>query len=164
MAESGCIKNMNIESLGVNGIILGARRPTKLLVDKTTGDLDAITAAESGTIYLLPALTNATQAIALPSCANSVGCTYTFVVVGATAAQVFTVGGADSEKILAVKPKGDGDNTAISQGYDTIGFKAAAPIGSSFKVTCLSSTAAHAWLGHDIIDGIEINVGGIDLA
>ena len=38
-----------------------------------------------------------------------------------------------------------------------------AVVGSSFKVTCLSSTAALAFLAHDIIDGLAANTGGINL-
>jgi len=67
-------------------------------------------------------------------------------------------------KILAVKPDGAGNNTAISQGYNKIGFKAAAVLGSSFSVTCISTTAAVAWLAHDVIDGLAANVGSINLA
>jgi hypothetical protein len=165
MAESGCLRNENVLNLNVNGIILGQRRPVKLLVNRGgAGALDAITAAESGTIFLVPALTSGTQTIALPACADAVGCTYTFILT-ATAAQIFKVEANASEKIVALKPKGDGDNTAAgSTTYDSIGFKAAAVIGSSFKLVCMSSTAATAWYAHDVIDGLAANVGSIDLA
>ena len=37
-------------------------------------------------------------------------------------------------------------------------------IGTSFRVTLISTTAAHAWYASDIIEGLAANVGGIDLA
>ena len=43
-------------------------------------------------------------------------------------------------------------------------FKAAAVLGSMFSVTCISETAAVAWMAHDVIDGLAANVGSIDLA
>mgnify|MGYP003110624182 FL=1 len=144
----------------------GARRPVVNLTDAAGAGAirSAITVAESGTIFTVPELTSGAQTITLPALsADSVGCTYTFVMLD-TADQVFTVLGADSDKILAVKPKGDGDNTAISQGYDSIGFKAAAVVGSSFTVTCITTTAGTGWLATDVIDGLAANVGSIDLA
>ena len=165
MSEVGCLKNIDVENLNVNGIILGAKRPVKLLTDRGgAGALDAITAAESGTIFLVPALTSGTQTIALPACADAVGCTYTFIMIDA-AGQIFQVGANASEKIVACKPDGDGNNTAAgTTTYDSIGFKAAALLGSSFSLTCISTTAATEWLGHDVIDGLAANVGSIDLA
>ena len=132
------------------------------------GDATAIRSAvlvgESGTVFTVPALTTGTQTITLPALsAATVGCTYTFVMI-ATAGQIFKVLGAGSDKILAVKPDGGGNNTAISQAYDSIGFKAAAVLGSVFSVTCISTTAATGWQAHGVIDGLAANVGSIDLA
>jgi len=153
--------------LSMNGSTLkGTRRPVVALTDAAAASANrtALTVAESGTIFTVPELTIGAQTITLPSLATAaVGTTYTFVMID-TADQVFNILGADSDKILAVKPKGDGDNTAISQGYDLIGFKAAAVLGSSFTVTCISTTAAVGWLAHAVIDGLAANTGSINLA
>tara|TARA_Y100000034_G_scaffold130788_1_gene190145 strand:+ start:159 stop:677 length:519 start_codon:yes stop_codon:yes gene_type:complete len=148
----------------VTGILVGARRNVVALTDAAGAGAirTALTEAESGTIFTVPELTSGTQTIALP--APKVGLSYTFVTVD-TADQIFNVEtDASATKILAVKPKGDGDNTAISQGYDKIGFKAAAVLGSMFTCTCISTTAAVAWMAHDVIDGLEANTAGINLA
>ena len=148
----------------VTGTLVGARRNVIALTDAAGAGAirTALTEAESGTIFTVPELTTGTQTIALP--APKVGLTYTFVTID-TADQIFNVEtDASATKILAVKPKGDGDNTAISQGYDKIGFKAAAVLGSVFTCTCISTTAAVAWLATDVIDGLAANVGSIDLA
>ena len=146
--------------------VVGLRRKSELLTDAgaATAIRTALTHDESGTIFLVPALTTGAQTIALPSpTADCVGVSYTFVAVG-TVGQQFTVEtDASATKIIAVKPDGAGNNTAISQGYDSIGFKAAAVIGSAFTITCVSTTAAHCWLAHDVIDGLAANVGSIDL-
>ena len=124
----------------------------------------AITVAESGTIFTVPALTSGTQTITLPAlAAATVGCTYTFVMID-TAGQDFNVLGAGSDKILAVAPKGDGDNTAISQAYDSIGFDANAVLGGMFTVTCITSTAATGWQAYNVIDGLAANTATINLA
>ena len=152
--------------MGGQTILKGTRCPVVTLADQEGAGAirTAILASESGTIFTVPALTSGAQTIDLPPLsADIVGCTYTFVMIG-TAGQVFKVQGPSSDKILAVKPKGDGDNTAISQGYDSIGFKAAAVLGSMFSVTCITSTAATAWLAHDVIDGLAANTASIDLA
>jgi len=165
MAESGCLDDMNVENLNVNGIILGAKRPVKLLTPLAgAGNHSPITASESGTIFLVPAHTGTagTRNIALPTRANAVGCTYTFVMID-TAAQVFTVTSDGSERIVALRPKGDGDNTAMGSAgpYTSIGFLAAAVKGSSFSLTCVSVSDNVAWIAHDVIDGLALNVGSI---
>ena len=142
------------------------RVPVVTLVDQgsATAIRSAITADESGTIFTVPALTTGAQTITLPALsADTVGCTYTFVLID-TAGQDFNVLGADSDKILAVTSKGDGDNTAISAGKDSIGFDANAVLGSMFTVTCITSTAATGWQAYNVIDGLEVNTGGINLA
>ena len=148
----------------VDGIIVGSRRNVIALTDAgAAGEIrSAITEAESGTIFTVPELTVGTQTIALP--APKVGLSYTFVTTD-TADQIFKVEtDASATKILAVKPDGAGNNTAVSQGYDSIGFKAAAVLGSQFSCTCISTTAAVAWMAHGVVDGLANNVGSIDLA
>ena len=146
----------------VNGQISGIRRFTQLLVDGGAAtSYTAITANQSGKIFLVPALTTGLHDITLPSCAGAVGCTYTFVMTD-TAGQDFDVLGADSEKILGATADGAGDNAAISQAYDSVGFDANAVIGSRFSVTCISATAGIAWIAHDILDGLAANVGSIN--
>jgi hypothetical protein len=141
----------------------GIRRNTQLLVDGGGAtSYTALTAAQSGLILLVPGLTGGTHDITLPSCADAVGSTYTFVAT-ATVAQDFDVLGAASEKILGAVPKGDGDNLAASDANDSVGFDANAVIGSRFSVTCISATAGVAWIAHDILDGIAANTGGINL-
>tara|TARA_R100001463_G_scaffold92574_6_gene147355 strand:+ start:985 stop:1476 length:492 start_codon:yes stop_codon:yes gene_type:complete len=158
------LQNLSVNKVEMGGNLSGQRAPVELLVDAAGAGAirSALTAAESGTVFLVPALTSGTQTLALP--APVVGVTYTFVTVG-TAGQIFNVEtDVSASKILAVKPKGDGDNTAISQGYDKIGFKAAAVLGSMFTLTCISTTAAHAWMASSVVDGLAANTGSINLA
>ena len=122
----------------------------------------ALTADDSGMISVVPALTGGLHDITLPSCADAVGCTYTFVMSG-TAGQDFDVLGAASEKILGAVSKGDGDNLAASDANDSVGFDANAIIGSRFSVTCISATAGIAWIAHDILDGLAANTAGVNL-
>jgi len=143
---------------------VGWKRNVIALTDAGAAEANrsGLTAAESNSIITIPALTGGTQTLALPS--PAVGLTYTFVMLG-TAGEDFNVEtDASAAKILAVIPKGDGDNTAISQGYDKIGFDANAVLGSSFSITGISTTDATAWLAHDVIDGLAANVGSINLA
>jgi len=157
-------KKVVASSVDMNGTFKGHRRPSELLVDNAGAGAirGALTETESGGIFLVPALTSGTQTIALP--APVVGVCYTFVMVG-TAGQIMNVETDVSDtKILAAKPDGAGNNTAISQGYKLVGFKAAAVIGSSFTITCISTTAAHAWLVTDVVDGLAANTGSINLA
>ena len=124
----------------------------------------AITVEESGTIFTVPELSSGTQTITLPAVsADSVGCVYHFVTLD-TADQDFNVLGAGSDKILATAPKGDGDNTGISAGKDSIGFDANAVLGSHFSVVGISATAATGWQAYKVIDGLAANTGGINLA
>ena len=106
----------------------GIRRNTQLLTDGGEAtSYTALAASQSGLITLVPALTGGLHDITLPSCADAVGCTYTFVLI-ATAGQDFDVLGAASEKILGAVPKGDGDNVAASDANDSVGFDANAII------------------------------------
>ena len=152
---------------GVSAQVGGINRKTQTVTDLGgSGGAVAVTltANDSGMITLVPALTGGAHTIELPACADCVGATYTFVVIGSTAGQDFNVGTNGSEKILAAVPDGAGNNTAASQAYDTIGFDANAPIGSRFSITCISSTAGTAFIAHDILDGLANNTAGINVA
>ena len=120
-----------------------------------------LTAAQSGSIVTFPAM-NGAASLSLPAAADCVGSTFHFVMLGTAGNDVDIITNG-SEKIIGCVPKGDGDNVGISDANDSIGFDANAVVGSSFKVTCLSSTAALAFLAHDIIDGLAANTGGINL-
>jgi len=146
----------------------GHQRPTDTVTDIGSSggavpatDVD-LTPYNSGLIVLVPALTGGTHTLELPACADSVGCTWTFVMT-ATAGQDFDVTTNGSEKILGAVPKGDGDNVAASDANDSCGFDANAIIGSRFSITCISSTAGTAFIAHDILDGLAANTGGINL-
>ena len=67
-------------------------------------------------------------------------------------------------KVVGCVPKGDGDNVAIASGFNQIGMDANAVIGTTFTVTCVSTTAAVAWMVTDVIDALAANTGGINLA
>ena len=120
-----------------------------------------LTAAQSGSIVTFPAM-NGAASLSLPAAATCVGSTFHFVMLGTAGNDVDIITNG-SEKIIGCVPKGDGDNVGIADANDSIGFDANAVVGSSFKVTCLSSTAALAFLAHDIIDGLAANTGGINL-
>ena len=125
-----------------------------------------LTAADHGKTFLVPELTSGAQNVYLPAPSSVLlGFTVNFITVD-QADQVFTLEtDVTATKIVASKPKGDGDNTAAaSTTYNSIGFKAAAIIGTSFRVTMISTTAAHCWFASDVIEGLAANVGGIDLA
>ena len=126
----------------------------------------ALTAADHNKTFLVPELTTGAQNVYLPAPSSDLlGFTVNFITVD-QADQVFTLEtDVTATKIVAVKPKGDGDNTAAaSTTYNSIGFKAAAIIGTSFRVTLISTTAAHSWFASDVIEGLAANTGGIDLA
>ena len=125
----------------------------------------ALTAADHNKTFLVPELTTGAQNIFLPApSADLLGVSYKFVAVD-TVDQVFTVEtDVTATKIIASKPKGDGDNTAIASGFNSIGYKAVAVIGTSFRVTMISTTAAHCWIASEVVEGLAANTGGIDLA
>jgi hypothetical protein len=120
-----------------------------------------LTAAQSGAIVTFPAMGGAAT-LSLPACATCLGATYTFVMLG-TAGNDIDIITNGSEKILGCVPKGDGDNLAVADANDSAGFDANAVVGSSFKITCISTTAALAFLLHDVVDGLAANTGGINL-
>ncbi len=146
--------------------VVGMRRTVEALSDAgaATAIRSILTVDESGKIFTVPALTTGIQTLNLPiPSADSIGCTYTFIAV-ATVGQDFNVQGGGTYKIVGVAPKGDGDNTAISQAYDKVGFDANAVIGSRFTVTCISTTAGVAWHVSEVVDGLAANTGGINFA
>ena len=130
-----------------------------ILTGYTSGTV--LTAAQSGSIITFPAM-NGAATLSLPAAATCVGSTFHFVMLGTAGNDVDIITNG-SEKIIGCVPKGDGDNVGIADANDSIGFDANAVVGSSFKVTCISSTAALAFLAHDIIDGLAANTGGINL-
>ena len=151
---------------GVNAQVGGINKKTQTVVDLADSGAVAVTltANDSGMITLVPNLSGGVQTIELPACATCVGATYTFVVIGSTAGQDFNVETNGSEKILGATADGAGNNGAISQAYDKVGFDSNAPIGSRFSITCISSTAGTAFIAHDILDGLAANTGGINFA
>jgi len=123
-----------------------------------------LTIAESGAIITVPAMTVDNQTLVLPVLtASTVGCTYTFVMVG-TAAQTLTISTPGAEKILGVLPKGDGDNMAAGAAFDTLTVAATALMSTSWTLTCISATAGVAWLCHGVQDGVAANTLSLALA
>jgi len=120
-----------------------------------------LTAAQSGSVITFPAM-DASATLSLPACADCLGATYQFVMLGTAGNDVDIITNG-SEKILGCVPKGDGDNLAVADANDSAGFDANAVVGSSFKITCISTTAALAFLLHDVVDGLAANTGGINL-
>ena len=153
-------------SVTLGSTFAGGRRLTQTVTDLggSGGGISVIdlVPGNSGIITLVPALTGGTHTFELPAAADAVGATYTFVAT-ATVGQDFDVTTNGSEKILGATAKGDGDNVAASQAYDSVGFDENAVIGSRFSVTCISSTAGTAFIAHDILDGLAANTGGINL-
>ena len=139
---------------------VGERKKVVLLVDAAAASANrtALTAAESGTIFLVPALTNGTQTIALPApTSDIVGCTYKFVAV-ATTGQIFSIDtDTAATKIVITEP--DGDGTVTVSTFNKMRFTAAADLGAQFEITCISTTAAHAWLVSGIVSGDASGTG-----
>ena len=119
----------------------------------------ALTLADSGTHFIVPALTSGTQTLALPAVsAANVGFTCKFTMLG-TAAQIFSVDTAESaDKIISAEPDGDGDVT-INASADKFRFTASAVVGASFRITMISATAATAFHISDIVSGLAAATG-----
>ena len=132
-----------------------------LLVDQGAAGAirSALTMADSGTHFIVPALTSGAQTIALPAVnEDGVGfwCRFTML---ATAAQVFSVDtAASADKIITAEPDGDGTLT-INASADGFNFTAAALVGASFKITMVSSTAATAFWVSDLRSAIAAQTG-----
>ena len=162
MAEVGCLKDECLQNLQVEGLTdlnqVTYREKIELLVDLAGAGVNrsALTMQDSGKHFLVPALTGGTQTIALPKAtADNVGFTCKFTMID-TAAEIFsveTVGG--TTKILIAKPDGDGTVTKTSS--NKMQFLAAAALGASFRITCISATVAIAFTVSEIQSGV---VGG----
>jgi len=119
----------------------------------------ALTLADSGTHFIVPALTGGAHTLSLPAVAEaSVGCWFRFTMIG-LAAQVFSLDtAASADKIITWEPDGDGTGT-INASADGFNFTAAATKGASFKITMISSTAATAWAVSDLHYGLAAMTG-----
>jgi hypothetical protein len=119
----------------------------------------ALTLADSGTHFIVPALTSGAQTLALPAVAKaSVGCWFRFTMI-AVAAQVFSVDtAASADKIITWEPDGDGTGT-INASADGFNFTALATKGASFKITMISPTVATAWAVSDLHYGLAVMTG-----
>ena len=164
-AATGAITtNLDIDSSGnISGTgtqITGFVVPIVTIVTGYTSGT-TLTASQSGSIVTFPAMGGAAT-LSLPAAADCVGSTFHFVMLG-TAGNDIDIITNGSEKILGCVPKGDGDNLAVADANDSAGFDANAVVGSSFKITCISTTAATAFLLHDVVDGLAANTGGINL-
>ena len=154
MAESGCLRDVQVQNLEVAGTVnLGSgsiiqKERVVLLTDLTGAGANrsALTLEDSGTHFIVPALTGGAQTIALPAVsAANVGFTLKVTML-ATAAQIFQFQtAADADKITSVLPDGDGTAT-IATTSDNAGFAAAATVGASFRLTMVSSVAANAFM------------------
>lgn len=145
--------------------VVGMRATVEVLTDLGAAGANrtALTADESGKIFLVPALTGGVQTIALPEAtADTIGCKYTFIMT-ATAGKDFNIEGVEGNKIVGAVPKGDGDNAAAATSYSKVGFDENAIIGSRFTVTCVSTTDAIAYHLSEVVDGLAANTGGINL-
>jgi len=119
----------------------------------------ALTLADSGTTFLVPALTSGTQTITLPAVsADNLGFNCTFTMIG-TAAQIFSVDtAASSDKIITAEPDGNGDVT-INATADKFRFTANAVVGASFKITMISATVGTAFHISNIVSGLADGTG-----
>ena len=147
--------------------LVGHRRPVSLLTDAAAAAATraALTPAESGTIFLVPALTSGTQTIALPApIAGIVGCYYTFLAIDTVGQDLNITTDVTATKVVGNVPDGAGNNVAIASGFNSIGFDANAVIGTTFTITCVSTTAAVAWIVTDVVEGIAANTATLNLA
>ena len=161
------ILNVNSSSFGDGADINDQALPLQykekivLLEDQAAAGAirSALTMDDSGTQFIVPAVTSGTQLIVLPAVSKAnVGfhCRFTML---ATAAQIFSVDtAASADKIINNEPDGDGTYTknASSDGFN---FTASAVVGASFKITMISETAATAFLVSDIVSGLAAGTG-----
>ena len=120
----------------------------------------ALTIDDSGTHFIVPALTSGAQTLALPAVsAANVGFTAKFTVIGSTAGQIFKLQtAASADKIITAEPDGDGTVT-VNASADEFHFTAAAAKGASFRITMISSTAATAFHISDVVSGLADGTG-----
>ena len=119
----------------------------------------ALTMEDSGTHFIVPALTSGTQYITLPAVSQAnVGFTCKFTMIG-TAGQVFSVDtAASADKIITWEPDGDGTGT-INASADGFNFTASAVVGASFTITMISATAATAFAISNVVSGLAAATG-----
>tara|TARA_R110002050_G_C8727153_1_gene496938 strand:+ start:141 stop:707 length:567 start_codon:yes stop_codon:yes gene_type:complete len=139
-----------------------ARTKISLLTDAGAAGAirSALTLADSGTHFLIPALTSGAQTLALPApVAATIGAEYRFTMVG-TAGQIFKLQtDVTATKIVnTMDPDGDGSFT-ITAAADAFHMTAAAVHGSGFTITCLSATVATAWVVSNIESGLAAGTG-----
>jgi len=146
----------------VNTGTLNYRENISLLVDaEGAGAIrTALTLADSGTHFIVPALTSGTQTIALPAVtAANVGFTVRFTMLG-TAAQIFSVDTAASgDKIILIEPDGDGTHTIGT--FNKVRMTAAATLGASFRIVMISATAATAFSVMDMQNSLAAGTGEV---
>ena len=125
----------------------------------TFGAFTALTQADSGTHFLVPALTGGVHTMALPAVnAANVGWHARFTAVG-TLAQIFKLQTAETaDKIITNEPDGNGDVT-VTVNSNEFHMLAAAEKGAAFSITMISATAAIAFMVHDLTPGIAANTG-----
>ena len=156
-----CANNVSTNSLTVSSGV-GFKRPVVALTDAAAAGAirSALTVAESGTLFLVPNLSGGTQTLTLPEPTSSaVGTTYTFLVVGATAGQIFQLlTNATATKIITAEPDGDGTVT-VNASADEFHFTAIAAVGAAFTITCISTTVANAWHVSGIVSGLAAATG-----
>ena len=167
MGEAGCLKDIKCQNLEVEGMTVldnfSYREKIVLLTDAGAAGAirPALTMADSGTHFIVPALTVGTQTISLPTAAaNIVGFTCKFTMLD-TAGQIFSVDTVPAgDKIILIEPDGDGTHTAGT--FNKARFLAAAEVGASFRITCVSATAATAFAVSDIQVGLAVGTGDIE--
>ncbi len=132
-----------------------------LLVDQGAAGAirSALTIADSGTHFIVPALTSGTQLIVLPAVSSeNVGFTCKFTML-ATAGQIFSVDtAASADKIINWEPDGDGTGTKNTSS-DGFNFTASAVVGASFRITMISATAATAFWVSEVTSGLAAATG-----
>jgi len=146
----------------VNTGTLNYRENISLLTDKGGAGAirSALTLADSGTHFIVPALTTGTQTIALPAvAAANVGFTVRFTMLG-TAAQIFSIDTVESaDKIILIEPDGDGTQTIGT--FNKVRMTAAATLGASFRIVMISATAATAFSVMDMQNSLAAGTGEV---
>jgi hypothetical protein len=167
MAEVGCLRDVSVQNLEVNGTTKftgGLCYTDKIsLLNDAGGAGGAIrgplTLGDSGTHFIVPALTGGAQLIVLPAVsAANVGFTVRFTML-ATSGQVFSVDtAATADKIITAEPDGDGTVT-ITANANGFNFTTTAAVGASFKITMISATASTAFHVTDVTSGVAGGTG-----
>ncbi len=161
----GHIDEMLVNKLEASSTKAGALNQYKekisLLTDKAGAGAirGALTMEDSGTHFIVPALTSGAQTLALPAVsADNVGFTAKFTML-ATAGQIFKLQtAASADKIITAEPDGDGTVT-VNASADEFHFTAAADVGASFTITMISATAATAFAISGIVSGDATGTG-----